>query len=252
MMLYSRTRFLIVMLLSIVVLGVPLCAQDAQKDAPSTSFEVASIRMVSDGQETVFPTFPAPQFTAENTSLTLLIAIAYGMSDNRIVGKPSWLDTTLYTVRAKPEGDASLTEKQYRPLMQDLLQRRFHLAVHFETREVSGYELVVAKGGSKLEITTKSDAMAYIYSNGLQSASLNTRTLASLLSRPLGHPVVDKTGLTDFYKLKLSFAPVEEPSSGLPDIFTAVQEQLGLKLESKKIPADFLVIDHVDKTPTEN
>lgn len=208
--------------------------------------------MVDSDKMTAFPEFPAPQLVAQNTSLTILIAIAYNMSDDRIIDKPSWLDGTLYTVRAKPEGDAALTEEQYQSLLQDLLRRRFHLAVHRETRQVSGYELVVAKSGLKLQPAPKSDAMAYILSNGLQCPSVSIKTLASLLARPVGHPVVDKTSLTGTYKLDLKFAPNNVPDSDLPDIFTAVQEQLGLKLESKKVPAEFLVIDHVDKTPTEN
>jgi len=228
------------------------CQTSTPPTAPATSFEVASVRMVNSDAMTIFPDFPAPQFVAENISLTLLIAIAYNMSDDRIVDKPSWLDSTLYTVRAKPEGEAALTEKQYQPLLQDFLRRRFHLAVHRETRQVSGYELVVAKGGPKLQTAPKGDAMAYILSNGLQCPSVSIGTLASLLARPVGHPVVDRTGLTGTYKLDLKFAPNNVPDSDLPDIFTAVQEQLGLKLEAKKVPAEFLVIDHVDKTPTEN
>ncbi len=243
------------LLVSVVIFALSAnapCQTPAPPSAPATSFEVASVRPVDSTDKTVFPNFPAAQFIAENISLTLLIAIAYDMSDDRIVEKPAWLDGTLYTVRAKPEADAALTEKQYQPLLQDLLRRRFHLVVHRETRQVSGYELVVAKGGPKLQPAEPSDAMAYILSNGLECASVSTVTLASLLARPVGRPVVDKTGLPGSYKLKLSYAPRNATDSDLPDVFTAVQDQLGLKLESKKVPADFLVIDHVDKTPTEN
>ena len=187
---------------------VPLSLQ-AQAPAASSanSFEVASVRAASKGAHETFPQYPSPQFVAENLPLTLLIAIAYDTADNRIVNKPEWLDDTSYTVRAKPDGEAALTEKQYRPLLQDLLRERFKLVVHLETRYVSGYELVLAKGGPKLEPSQPADAMAYILENGLQSASTNTGELASLLSRPLGKPVVDRTGLAGSYKLKLRFAP---------------------------------------------
>lgn len=249
----SSRCFLQALILSSAMLpfvALPGTAQIASQTPPS--FEVASVRSVGpDHGFTVFPKFPASQFVAENISLKLLIAIAYGINDNAISAEPGWLDSTYFTVKAKPEGDTPLTAKQYRPLLQQLLKERFKLAVHQETRDVPGYALVVAKGGPKLTPAEKTDAMAYILSDGLQSASVSLKTVASLLSRPLGHPVIDKTGVTGTYKLNLSFAPTDATESPLPSIFTAVQEQLGLKLESQKVPATFLVIDHVEKLPTE-
>jgi uncharacterized protein (TIGR03435 family) len=125
---------------------------------------------------------------------------------------------------------------------------------HHETRELPGYVLVVAKGGSKLTPAKEKDidAPAYILPEGVRSVSITTRTLANLLSRSVGHPVLDKTALTGKYELDLHFAPATSTESTLPSIFTAVQEQLGLKLDPQKVPADFLVIDHVEKVPTEN
>ena len=112
----------------------------------STLFEVASIRI--DGPDhgfTVFPTFPATQFIAENMSMTLLIAAAFDIPDNTISAKPEWFDSTFYSVKAKPEGNTALTYEQYKPLLQQLLKQRFKLAFHHETRDVPGYVLVVAK-----------------------------------------------------------------------------------------------------------
>jgi uncharacterized protein (TIGR03435 family) len=219
------------------------------------SFEVASIRAVGpDPGFTVFPKFPAAQFSGENMSLTLLISLAYGFSDNRISPKPDWLDSTFFTVRAKPEGDVALTAEQYRPLLQQLLQERFKLAVHHETREIPGYALVVAKGGPRLRSANEKniDAMAYIVKDGLRCPSVSIEVLAGLLTRPVGRPVIDKTGITGHYNLDLRFAPPASTDSPYPSIFTALQEQLGLKLEPQKVPTDFLVIDHVEKVPTEN
>ena len=203
---------------------------------------------------TTFPQFPSSQFVVENMSLKLLIAIAFGVSDNQISAGSDWLDSAYFTVKAKPEGDTALTEEQYRPLLQQLLQQRFKLAFHYETKDVPGYVLVVAKGGAKLTAAKEkdADAMAYILENGLQCPSVKMKTLASLLSRPLGHPVVDKTGIDGNYILNLSFAPAASTDSNLPSIFTAVQEQLGLKLESQKVPEKYLVVDHVEKIPSEN
>ena len=168
-------------------------------DKTPQAFEVASVRAVTPNHENFsFPTFPAAQFRVENLSLKILIAIAYGISDDRLAAEPSWLDSTYFTINAKPEGDAALTEEQYKPLLQQLLKQRFKLAFHHETRELPGYALVVAKDGPKLTPAKEKDidAMAYLLPNGVRCPSVSTKTLASLLSRPLGHPVVDKTGLT--------------------------------------------------------
>jgi uncharacterized protein (TIGR03435 family) len=221
--------------------------------APPKTFEVASVHISGPDNGTLsFPDFPSAHFNVENMSMTILIAIAYGISDNRITAKPDWLDSTFYSVHAKPEGDAALTEKQYQPLLQQFLKDRFKLSAHLETRQVPGYTLVVAKGGSKLTASKEPEAMAYILPDGVQSAGVEIKILASLLSRPLGHPVVDKTGLTGSYKLDLKFAPATATESDLPSIFTAVEEQLGLKLEAQKVPEEILVIDHIDKIPSDN
>lgn len=239
------------LLLSLCLLpGVELSAASAQtpqEQTPAPAFEVASIRAVEPGAMARFPEFPSSQFVAENLSAKIYIAVAYGMSDDRILGAPAWVDEAEYTVRAKPEGDKPLTEEQYQPLLKKLLAERFHLSAHFETREVSGYELVVDKSGPKMQKAEPADAMAYILSNGLESTSITTETIASLLGRPLGKPVVDSTGLKGSFKLSLHFAPQSGATSDLPDIFTAVQEQLGLKLIPKKVPTKFLVIDHIEK-----
>ncbi len=81
---------------------------------------------------------------------------------------------------------------------------------------------------------------------------MDTQRMTGLLAHRAGQPVIDKTGLTGTYDFKLSYRPVSDSSSDLPDFFTALQEQLGLKLESRKVPVEFLVIDHIDKIPTEN
>ena len=94
--------------------------------------------------------------------------------------------------------------------------------------------------------------MTYIHSDGLQSAAISLKTLGQMLTRPLEKPVVDETGISGQYILNLKYAPPNTPDSPLPDLFTAVQEQLGLKLEPAKVPMDFLVIDTIEKVPAEN
>jgi len=234
-----------------LLIAVPCRAQTAP--TPPPSFEVASIRI--DGPDhgfTAFPTFPSTRFIAENMSMTLLIAAAFDIPGNTIASKPNWFDSTFYSVNAKPEGDDALTYDQYKPLLQQLLKQRFKLAFHHETRAVPGYALVVAKDGPKLTPGKDTSTSAYILPNGLRGPSLPMRSLAAMLARPLGRPVIDKTGIAGNYDINLSYAPAASTDSTLPSIFTAVQEQLGLKLESQKVPQDFLVIDHIEKIPTEN
>jgi uncharacterized protein (TIGR03435 family) len=81
---------------------------------------------------------------------------------------------------------------------------------------------------------------------------MDTGHFVQILSRPAGGPIIDKTGVHGKYDINLSYAPANDPTSSLPSLFTALQEQLGLKLESQKVPVEYLVIDHVDRTPTEN
>jgi len=194
----------------------------------------------------------------------------YDSKDDRIVGLPSWTKSERYDVEAKvdyedvPKWKAlSLTQKSL--ALQPLLVKRFNLQFHHETRERPTYSLVVAKNGLKLHKAQPGET----YPNGiagpdsagarggaivtpgkivLQGSSLSV--LANLLSsQGLSHAVVDKTGLTDLYDIRLRWSPADVGSSdaSLPSLFTALQEQLGLKLEYNKNPIDVIVIDHIEK-----
>jgi uncharacterized protein (TIGR03435 family) len=226
--------------------------------APQSQFEVASVRMgdphpapLPPGASPISP-FPTNRFFAHNVNLRLIVAVAFG-ADQRYVEGPEWLDSTSYSIDAKVEGDQMLTYDQIKPLVQNLLAQRFGLKVHHESKLSAGFELVIAKGGPKLQ-PAKGDGKPWgqILPNRIDDWSDSTRGLASMLSRPVGQPVVDKTGITGSYDIHLTYAPANDPNSALPSIFTALQEQLGLKLVPQKVPVDFLIIDHVDKIPTEN
>jgi len=156
---------------------------------------------------------------------------------------------------AKPEGGIKLTREQLRPLLQDLLAQRFHLAVHRETRLVSGYALVVAKLGAKLQPTKGGVAPNWrdnFSPSNLKGRNLTTAFLAQQLTPVAGLPCVDRTNLTGNYDISVEYNADLEHDSPLPSLFTALQESLGLKLESQRVPVDFLVIDHIDRAPTEN
>ena len=214
--------------------------------------------------------FPTGTFTATGMTARNCIGLAYDVQPFQIEGAPSWVADQRYDVVAKlPDGMVKGAHDPDRlPLMraalQALLADRFQLTIHRETKPVPGYGLVVAKGGFRLKETTDDGRGLNINSDRgkLTAQRISIATLARNLSGNLGSPVVDLTGIKGVFDLKLEWTPDEvqsrgkpaaeaaEPSSG-PSIFTALQEQLGLKLEKQKAPAEMIVIDKLEK-PAEN
>jgi uncharacterized protein (TIGR03435 family) len=237
------------------VLLLPMIRASAQsaEQAPS-SFEVASLRLSDpkSDEQTSWEYDHTNRFVAKKTSLKLLVAIAYGISDNRVEGLSAWADDTQYEVNAKAEDGMLLTDKTLQPMLQRLLAERLHLQAHRETRQVKGYALLLDKGQSKLVPAKGPTDNLYILPNGIQGNGVSLKTLADLLSRPLGRPVQDKTGLTGTFDVKLEFAALNDPESTLPSPPAAIQEQLGLKLESTTVPKEVVVVDHVDRVPPDN
>lgn len=251
------------------LLCVTFTAASAQTTSQSPSsaplaFEVASVRMVDSHPHPIedlkkgiglssWSTFPSNRFFAHNVDLKILISLAYGVDDKYILEAPDWLDTQMYSIDATVDGERELTYEQMKPLLQNLLQERFGLTTHRETKTLAGFALTAAKGGPKLQ-PAKADtpSHAYIFPNRVQAQNLDIEHFVEILTHPAGYPVVDKTGIAGNFDFDLSYAPANDPNSPLPSLFTALQEQLGLKLESQKVPVEMLVIDHLDKIPTEN
>jgi len=190
--------------------------------------------------------------------------VAYDVRNYQLLGSPDWVNDDPYDIAAKAEGDSALTVDQVRQLLQALLADRFQLKLHRETKELSIYSLVVGKNGQKLkEATGDQFSMNIIRRPGQTLITVSKGTMAQLsatLSSQVGRPVLDMTGLKGGYDFKLTFAPeslqadanaAASDSNNAPSIFTAVQEQLGLRLDSTKGPVEVLVIDHVER-PSEN
>lgn len=243
---------------ALVLLAASSLATSAQASTPTPSFEVASVRP-GDGNAKPIPgvlpisQFPTNRFYLHNLSIETIISTAFGVNQSKING-PDWMDSTYLSIDAKIEGDQQLTMDQIRPLLQNLLAQRLGLKVHHESRSASGFELVFAKGGPKLQPSKNDKHYGQILPDRLEGTNETPSNIASFISFAIGQPVVDHTGLSGSYDIKLSYAPPNDPNANStnPDIFTAVQEQLGLKLEPAKVPVDYLIIDHVDRTPTEN
>jgi uncharacterized protein (TIGR03435 family) len=199
--------------------------------------------------------------TLSDTAVTLhdLIEDAYGVRRDQISGGPSWIGSDRYDIIAKAEGEGTLTHDRAMQMLQTLLADRFQLKVHRETKETPVYELVVGKNGPKLKASSadaKGRNFVSANSAGMHMEATNGTMdqLARQLSVTAGRPVIDKTGLTGYYAYTLDWAPAiqpPQPDSDTPSMFTAVQEQLGLKLDSAKAPVEMLIIDHAEK-PSEN
>jgi len=240
----------------------PAQTKSAVQPAPAQqAFEAASIRLIDpNAPEPDTPPqrqqFPANRLTMHYASLAYLICMAYGVDWHRTTGWPDWINTERYDFNAKVEGDMLLTQEQMQPLLQNLLQERFHVKVHHEHKIVPGYALVIAKGGPKLQPNKGAPFHGMIGNSEIRFWNESIKSFALIFETPVERPIVDRTGLEGTYDLDLNFAPEDTPSnpadSKLPDIFTALHEQLGLKLVPQKVPIDFLVIDHADKIPTEN
>ena len=258
------SKLLLCVSAGLLTLVLPVCRiADAQVSTTSDepSFEAAVIRLESPHtlEELtrgigVFSEceYPTSHFFAHFVPLRILVAMTFDGSSAHVLG-PEWLDSQLYSIDAKVEGDTQLSRDQMRPLLRHLLDERFHLKTHEETRTEAGYNLVIGKGGEKLKQTTgAAKPWGQILADRIQLHRSDLSSLAVTLSHPAGKPVTDKTGLTGNYDIDLRYRRTEDMNSNLPDIFTAVQEQLGLKLVPAKVPVKYFVIDHVDRMPADN
>jgi uncharacterized protein (TIGR03435 family) len=204
-------------------------------------FEVASVKPNTSGPEHSSTDVDGNQLQMTNRTLQQIIMWAYDLSADQISG-PQWLETERFDIVAKT---ASGSPEPV--MMQALLAERFKLAAHSTTKEFQVYALVVAKNGPKMKKAAPGDDDMNSKPGHATARSVTMDHLAAFLSRPrlgLGRPVLDKTGLEGVFDFTLDWTP--------QTIFTALEEQLGLKLEPQKAPIEVLIVDHIEKTPTEN
>jgi uncharacterized protein (TIGR03435 family) len=226
------------------------------------TFEVATIKPAApspDGHTHInYP--PDDRFSAINVTLLNLMQWAYSMPEKQILDGPSWLGETRFDIQAKADnGDQfrNLPSSQgndiKRQMVETLLADRFHLKLHQETRTLPAYDLVLAKGGSKLQPSESNGKSIGTGRSHFNGQGLTMTIIAEELSQITGRVAVDKTGLTGRYDSKLQWTPDDAASTEaeFPTLFTAIQEQLGLKLEPAKEAIPVLVIDHID-LPTPN
>jgi uncharacterized protein (TIGR03435 family) len=223
------------------------------------AFDVASVKRLPPPPGGVLSSMKLEpgRLTCSNVNLRKLIVQAYGVKDFQLSG-PDWLNSEIYDIAATMP-PATSTD-QVLPMLQSLLAERFQLKLHRETKEVPMYALVVGKTGLKIKEGEFGHSSTSASPGHLTAQKIPLSKLADFLSNQLGSPVTDLTGMKGFFDFTLEWAPDARPgeAGGASDstpgasIFTAVQEQLGLKLEARKGPVEILVIDHVEKIPTGN
>lgn len=225
------------------------------------AFEVASVKRAAGGG----PPGDIPRnmdsspgsFAMRNVPLRYALEWAYDLKDYEITG-PDWINMEdRYDITAKAAAPA--TNEQMRPMLQTLLLERFKMKVHRETRQLPVYLLLPGKGPAKVKPVSADGAPELAGTpNGAFFHNQPISRFTFMLTRRMERPVLDKTGLTGVYDYTIDLSglgfngqPPQDPTAG-PSIFTAVQDNLGLKLDAQRAPIEVLVIDEVEKIPTEN
>jgi uncharacterized protein (TIGR03435 family) len=191
-------------------------------------------------------------------NLVSLIITAYDVRTYQISGAPTWAYSEAYDIAAKAPGDARLTNDRLRPMLQALLAERFGLKVRHGTKVMPVYALKVAKKGPKVKESSPDATTSVSYHMGAVTQMAFSKTSVAQFARGLSsfadRPVIDRTSLKGNYDLKLEWSSDDsQPAQdvGAPSLFTAIQEQLGLKLEPQNGPVEMLIIDRVEK-PSED
>jgi uncharacterized protein (TIGR03435 family) len=251
---------------------------DAGEKVPE--YAVTTVKPAKSDDGRVMMMFTPDGISVSGVTLQLLLREAFGVGDDRILGAPGWVKTNRFDIEAKVDGAdvpklAKISPEQRRTMLVPLLADRFGLRFHHETRELPVYALVIAKGGSRLKESATPDTapgggpprrMTMIRGRGnIEGQGSSIENLVHVLSEQLGRTIIDKTGLTGTYDYTLNWAPddaphmggepgggppggddASPPDAGGPSVFTAIQEQLGLKLEPQKGPVDVIIVDHVE------
>jgi uncharacterized protein (TIGR03435 family) len=286
----KRPQILLAQAKSAPVAQAPASPEQAPAAAsapPRPSFEVASIKPSNSAdRRPMFRGQPGGRVTVANFTVKSLIRAAYSIKDFQISGGPGWIGADLFDISAKAEDSANMD--QVAMMLQSLLAERFQLVIRRDTKEMPVYALVVSKNGPKFKDANESDpnipqlqGRTDMPANGprprvmivrrgrLTTQGTNMTGLAFQLSNLLGRTVVDKTGLTGTYDLMLEWAPDENQVANFqaigvpegfgapppdwqgPTLFTALEEQLGLRLDSQKGPVEMFTIERIAR-PSEN
>jgi uncharacterized protein (TIGR03435 family) len=253
----------------LLVLGIAALSSATTSQTPNgtkPSFEVATVKAFNRAGASALNK-SGRRLVASGLQLRPLIMEAYRVRDFQIVGGPNWMNDVPWDIEALAASELNLNwtvaENPYLAgplalMLQSLIEDRFQLRFHRESKELSVYELAVARGGPKLKLsadqTTTRVSETKLGRGFVEVPGQPFRNFVYFLGRQLDRPLIDKTGLQGLYDITLQWTP--EPAdrnrtSDLPTLFTAVQEQLGLRLESGRGAVEMFVIDSVQR-PSEN
>jgi uncharacterized protein (TIGR03435 family) len=280
----SCRTFILAVAAGLVVIGALASLRAQAPDTKPPAFEVASIKPTKVSGLSYTLIHPGGRFTATNVTLRGLITRAYQLQNNQVEGGPSWVNTEAFDIEAKADGN--FPAEQMSLMVRALLSERFKLAIRMTTRQLPIYALVMARNdgkmGSQLRPSSEADCVRvpplgsgapplfdrnhplcgvlYSPTGHWTGRGVSMQALASNLARVVSRVVLNQTGLTGTFDLDFQWTDLTallQPGGGPPEIppptdlptsiFTALQEQLGLKLESTKGPVDVLVIDHVEQ-----
>ncbi len=223
-------------------------------------FEVASVKPSNAGNGNSGSTTGKAQYRMTNASLASVIETAYGIPAYRLKG-PGWLGAVRFDIDARfPEGTPPARVNK---MLQTLLAERFQLVSHWETKTMAGYGLMLAKGGLKMKPVEPGPQGMGIGTGLIGVTRQSMQAFAETLSGRLSQPIQDLTGAKGLFTFRLQWTPdspprmesekaAASPADPGPSVFTALQEQLGLKLEPRKVDVQVLVVDSISRTPTEN
>jgi uncharacterized protein (TIGR03435 family) len=249
-------------LLMPIIISTPALTQAAAPVRPMAqdahpSFAVATIKPHDPDSSRQGFNAHGDRFTIQSQTVVSLLLFAYSIHPRQIIDAPDWALRDRYDIEGKTDTEGEPSLRQQQEMIQKLLADRFHLRFHPEKRELAVYAIRIAKGGTKLNPAANPDAQVNQRGNNRGTELTQFYTSAAISDFVLGmqffldRPLVDQTGLTGRYDFKIVYTPDElgaTDTNTAPSIFTAVQEQLGLKLEPVKALCDVLVIDYVERT----
>lgn len=227
-------------------------------------FEVASVKRSTSSSTDGRINFTPGRMTAENMPLRFIITYAYNIRDYQLLGAPGWVESERYEISAKADGRPE--PDQLRPMLQALLEERFRLKVHRSVEERSAYLMLPAKGGLKLP-ESRADCAAladerpakgkssfqcgswFASDDQFTGMKISMAQFGEWLAGQVEGPVVDRTGYTGTFDIRLKWSRDDQPDSpgAAPAIYTVVLEQMGVKIESGKGPVEMLTVDHVER-----
>jgi uncharacterized protein (TIGR03435 family) len=239
---------------------VVTCAVFAQESS-SPVFEVASIKPSTDKDRIIgLFTYPGGRVTATNYTLKMLINEAYAIEDYRILGGPAWADSDRYNLEAKPPASSPSSKwapasiktppsEEMRRMLQTLLADRFHLKTHRESKKERIYVLVNTKGGAKLKAPAPTTTQPFVSfrPNGLSGTNATLDQLTERLADVLGRPVSNRTDIAGHFDFLIAYPPDDAGTDRTTLLLSAIQDQVGLKLETEPGSIDVIVIDQATK-----